>query len=253
MTSIFNTSWEYPRVHVWYKLSDCSLNLWRVIARKTKFLRILSQKSQNDLKGQSQWPLFSIPAKSIPECMFGANLVILAQIYDELLCGQAGFPRILSQNGQNDLEGQGQWPLFAIPAKSISWYMFGANLVIPAQICDELSCRQGKVYRQTDRPTDRRRQRQYPFGLKGLGGKNISSAVTNILCQLTTITPKLTCKGKTPTAISCRSGCRICVSVVLGVDQVTSHYLNQWWLDYQCIYASLSLNELILVLYIPSA
>ena len=43
--------------------------------------------------------------------MFVANLVILAQIYNELSnlsCGQAEFPRILSQNGQNDLEGQGQ-------------------------------------------------------------------------------------------------------------------------------------------------
>ena len=30
----------------------------------------------------------------------------------------------------------------------------------------------------------------------------------------------------------------------LGTDQVTSHYLNQWWLDYRRIYASLSLNEL---------
>ena len=40
--------------------------------------------------------------------MFGANLVILAQIYDELLCGQAKFPGILSQNSQNDLKGQGQ-------------------------------------------------------------------------------------------------------------------------------------------------
>ena len=30
----------------------------------------------------------------------------------------------------------------------------------------------------------------------------------------------------------------------LGTNQATSHYLNQWWLDYQCIYASLSLNEL---------
>ena len=30
----------------------------------------------------------------------------------------------------------------------------------------------------------------------------------------------------------------------LGADQATSHYLNQWWLDYQCIYASFSLNEL---------
>ena len=24
----------------------------------------------------------------------------------------------------------------------------------------------------------------------------------------------------------------------LGADQATSHYLNQWWLDYWCIYAS---------------
>ena len=30
----------------------------------------------------------------------------------------------------------------------------------------------------------------------------------------------------------------------LGTDQATSHYLNQWWLDYRRIYASLGLNEL---------
>ena len=30
----------------------------------------------------------------------------------------------------------------------------------------------------------------------------------------------------------------------LGAVQTTSHYLNQWWLDYQRIYASLGLNEL---------
>ena len=39
--------------------------------------------------------------------MFVANLVILAHIYDELSHGQAEFPKILTQNGQNDLEGQG--------------------------------------------------------------------------------------------------------------------------------------------------
>ena len=89
------------------------------------------------------------------------------KIYDKLSCGQAKFPRILSQNGQNDLEGQGQWPLFSIPTESIPWCMFGANLVIPTQICDELSCGQGKVYGRTVGQTDRRRQRQYPFGLKG--------------------------------------------------------------------------------------
>ena len=74
----------------------------------------------------------SIPAESIPECMFGGHLVIVAQIYDELSCGQTEFPRFLSQNGQNDLESQGQWPLYPITTKSIPWYMFGANFVIPA-------------------------------------------------------------------------------------------------------------------------
>ena len=32
--------------------------------------------------------------------------------------------------------------------------MFGANLVIPAQTCDELSCGQSKVYGRTDGQTD---------------------------------------------------------------------------------------------------
>ena len=44
--------------------------------------------------------------------MFAENLVIRAQISDELLRRQAKFARILSQNGQNNLEGQSQWPLF---------------------------------------------------------------------------------------------------------------------------------------------
>ena len=129
-------------------------------------------KWPNDLESQGQWPLFSIPAESIPGCMFGANFVILAQIYDELSCRQAEFPRILSQN---DLEGQGQWPLFSITTKSIPWCMFGANLVISAQICDELSCGQGKVYGRTDGHG----QRQYPFRLKGQGGK-----MSNLRLQL---------------------------------------------------------------------
>ena len=36
--------------------------------------------------------------------MFGANLVIVAQIFNELLHKQAKFPRILSQNGQMTLK-----------------------------------------------------------------------------------------------------------------------------------------------------
>ena len=77
----------------------------------------------------------------MPGCMFGANLAILAQIWDKLSCGQIKFLRLQSQIGQNDLEGQSQLPPFLIPTEGIPWCMFGANLMIPAQICDELSYR----------------------------------------------------------------------------------------------------------------
>ena len=36
----------------------------------------------------------------------------------------------------------------------------------------------------------------------------------------------------------------ILVQVMDWRDQATSHYLNQWWLDYRRKYASLGLNEL---------
>ena len=42
--------------------------------------------------------------------------------------------------------------------------MFGANLMIPAQICDELSCGQGQVYGQTDGRTGRRAERRTDAG-----------------------------------------------------------------------------------------
>ena len=34
------------------------------------------------------------------------------------------------------------------------------------------------------------------------------------------------------------------VQIMLGADQVTKHYLNQWLLDYRRIYAQFTLNEL---------
>ena len=37
----------------------------------------------------------------------------------------------------------------------------------------------------------------------------------------------------------------------LGADQATSHYLNQWWLVYWRIYASLGLNELNILKSLP--
>ena len=92
---------------------------YKLSRRQAKFPRILSQNGLNELEDQCQWPPFPIPAENIPGCMFGVNLVILAQIYDKSSRGQATFPRILSQNVQNDMEGQGQWPAFSISTESI--------------------------------------------------------------------------------------------------------------------------------------
>ena len=163
---------------------------------QVKFPKLLSQNGQYDLEDQVPWPSFSIPDKSIPRCMFGANLVIPAQICDELLHGQGEFPRILNESGQNDLEGQGQWPQFSIPAESIPGCMFGANLVIPAQICDKLSCGQGKVHGRTDGRTDRWRQRQYPFGLKGHGVKRIIPSWHHKAPRMPKAFPMHACIGK---------------------------------------------------------
>ena len=40
------------------------------------------------------------------------------------------------------------------------------------------------------------------------------------------------------------------VQVMAWCRPGASHYLNQWWLNYQCIYASLGLNELKLQYYV---
>ena len=155
MPPIFNTICKNAKMHIWCKFGG---SLW-----------------PNDPEHQGQWPPFSIPADSIPECMFGANLVNRAYIYDELSCVQAKCPRILSQNSQNDLEGQGQWPLFSIPAENIPWCMFGANLVIPAQICEDLCCGQSKVYGRTDGRADRRTD-GWTDRQRDTGNNNIPSA-----------------------------------------------------------------------------
>ena len=88
-------------------------------------------------RSRSMTPIFNTSWEN-PKIKFGANLVILAQIHYKLSRRKAKFPRIWSQNGQNDLEGPSQWPPFSIPAESIPGCMFVANLVILAQICDKL-------------------------------------------------------------------------------------------------------------------
>ena len=135
-------------------------------------IQIIARTSHISKNSEPKWPwksrsmVFLIPAEIIPGCIFGAYLVIQAQICDELSNGEAEFPRIMSQNGQNYLECQGQWPPFSIPVESIPGCMFDANLLIPAQICDELLCWKSKVYGRMDKCDE-----HYPFGLKGQGVK----------------------------------------------------------------------------------
>ena len=51
-------------------------------------------------------------------------------------------------------------PYFVYQLYRIQWCMFGENLVIPAQICDELTCGLGKVYGQTGGRPDGRMGRR---------------------------------------------------------------------------------------------
>ena len=62
---------------------------------------------------------------------------------------------------------------FPMPEQSIPWCMFGANLVIPAQIIKSVTSYHADNVKFTDGQTDRRRQRQYPFGQKGQGVKMV--------------------------------------------------------------------------------
>ena len=105
--------------------------------------RFLESTQPNALKARSMIPIFNTSRE------------ILDQTHYKLLRGQTKFPRILSQNGQSSLEGQGQWPPFSITlAGSVPGCICGANLVITAQISNELSCGQNKVHGQTDGQTD---------------------------------------------------------------------------------------------------
>ena len=155
--------------------------------RQIKFPTI--QNGQNDHEGQGQWPSVSIPTESIPGCMFRANCVILARICGELSRWKTKLPRIQSQNDQSGLEVHSQWPPFSIPAVNVPECTFGANLGFPAKICDELWCRQDKVYgrmaRQTDKWTDRQTDRQtlaktIPFRPERPRGKKVNTFMSNL-------------------------------------------------------------------------
>ena len=65
MTPIFNTGWDKPKMHIWWKFGDSSSNPLKSIVWNSQI--------------STTFESFSILAESISWCMFGANLVIPVQ------------------------------------------------------------------------------------------------------------------------------------------------------------------------------
>ena len=120
-------------------------------------LKIWLFKVISDLEGQGQLPQKTIRILTKEFCTSGPNLVILAWMSDELLCGQA-------QNGVNlefqvkfDLEGEGRSVHKTMGILTDVFCIFGPNLVILAWTGPVLSRGQASDWhadRQTDTQTD---------------------------------------------------------------------------------------------------
>ena len=101
---------------------------YKVLHRQSKFSRIRIQSGHNDPQGQGEWPIFSKPADSIPECMLCETFLYqFKSVLSEVSCRQVEFVIILSQSAQIDMGNQSQWPRFSIPAESIQGCMFGSK------------------------------------------------------------------------------------------------------------------------------
>ena len=149
ITPIFNTSCGNSKMHAWCKFGDCSSNPLQVITWTNRIYK--SKWPKWPWRSRSITP-FSIPAKNIPEraCFVQIWWLYLKSITSYLAEKPNFLEFCVKLAKKNYLEGKAQWPPFSMPAESIPGCIFGANLVIPGQICNELSCRQRKVYWQMD-------------------------------------------------------------------------------------------------------
>ena len=112
MIAVFDTSLKNTKMYICYKFGDCSSSPLQVIVRTNWNSENSIANWQNDLEGQGQSFLFSIPAKCIPGCMFGANLVILVHICDELSCGQGNVYGLMDgrTDGRTQATTTSLWP-----------------------------------------------------------------------------------------------------------------------------------------------
>ena len=107
-STIYTPIWDLPKMYLMAKFSDPSFNLSKVIVRTSLFF---AKFDPNDLEGQNQIPPYTLPSKIYPWYTKCSNMVTLASILRDILCGQACFSLILTPNY---LEGQGQIPEYTI-------------------------------------------------------------------------------------------------------------------------------------------
>ena len=158
--------------------------------RQSRFPRIRSQSGENDTEDQGGWHPFSIPAESIPGCMFSANFVSPCQICEELSCGRAEFPTVLGQNGQNDDPHFQYQPRVSHDACLVQIWWFQLKSVMRYR-ATTVTFTDKQTYGGTVGQTDRRRQRQYPFGMntrskfaKPAAGGSSESSDCDVLMEL---------------------------------------------------------------------
>ena len=93
MTSIFNTSREYPRMHVWCKFGDSSSNLWRIIVRTSKSLRKdVRTYRQTDIRRQLQC-LLSLKGQGVKTIIIQNRHTIFRMIF--LYANTHGWTKIM--------------------------------------------------------------------------------------------------------------------------------------------------------------
>ena len=140
---MFDTIWENPKMHIWGKFGDSSSNPLQVSGRQAKFPRIPSQNGQNDLKDHGQYQL----RVSQDAC--------LVQIWWFQLKSVTSYGAVKVKLMDR------QTSVLHI------WYKYQVKLDAPhsalTYLCSHLLA-------------DRRRQRQYPFCLKGQGVKTLQLA-----------------------------------------------------------------------------
>ena len=134
MTLIFNTSWEYTRMHVCWKFGDSSPNLWRVIARtfpdKPYFLEIWVKKVKMTLKVKVNDPYFLYQLRvSYDAC--------LVQIWWSQLKSVTSYcvDKVKFTDRQTDRHRQRQYPI-GLKAQGVKIHLYHHILTKGQNICN---------------------------------------------------------------------------------------------------------------------